>query len=490
MTHPMRTRFAPSPTGFLHVGGLRTALFAYLVAKQSAGKFVLRIEDTDQERSVPGSIEQIIHGLTWAGMAPDEGVMIRDGKITQEGSYGPYIQSERLAEYQHAAKKLRDGGHAYPCFCTPGRLDEMRQQQQAAHLAPMYDRKCISLSHEEADKRIADGERHVLRMIVPRDRMITFTDDIRGDVSFAGSTIDDQVLLKSDGFPTYHLAHVVDDHAMQMDVIIRGEDWLPSTPKHVILFEMLGWPAPRYAHLSLILNKDRSKLSKRQGDVSVHDYIEKGYLPEALVNFLALLGWNPGTTDEIFTLQELIDQFSLERVQKAGAIFDTEKLDWVQGQWMRKIPSKEFAARILERVGERFPQAFGDEQFEQKAVLIQERILFFKEAPDMLAFFYEDPVVQSEIVLSPKQKVSADILPQVTDSLIQTLDRISDDDWNLERIRSDLLAAIDQSGLKKGQVLWPLRAILTGRDYSPGAFEVAAVLGKEVTLKRLKNFNL
>jgi nondiscriminating glutamyl-tRNA synthetase len=484
----MRTRFAPSPTGYLHVGGLRTALYAYLLAKQSGGKFLLRIEDTDQGRSVDGAIEQIMHGLEWAGIAPDEGVMLRDGQVTQEGPHAPYIQSERLEKYQHAAKQLRDAGHAYPCFCTPERLDEMRKLQQAEHKAPMYDRRCLSLSYEEAEKRIAAGERHVLRMIVPHDRTITFTDDIRGDVSFDGSTIDDQVLIKSDGFPTYHLAHVVDDYDMQIDVIIRGEEWLPSTPKHLILFEMLGWPAPRYAHLPLILNKDRSKLSKRQGDVSVHDYISKGYLPEALVNFMALLGWNPGTTDEIFSLQELTEQFSLERVQKAGAVFDTEKLDWVQGQWMRRMSAKEFSDRIRELVAERYPQAATDDAFEEKAALIQERILFFPEAPDMLSFFYEEPVSRPDIVLSAKQKVTEEIMPDVLRVLTTTLEGIPKDAWTLERISADLLAAIERSGLKKGQVLWPLRAILTGREYSPGAFEVAVVLGKETTMKRLQSF--
>ncbi len=485
----MRTRFAPSPTGFLHIGSLRTALYAYLAAKQSGGEFLLRIEDTDQERSVPGAIEQIVDCLQWAGIPPDEGVLLERGRVVQRGERGPYIQSERLDLYRRHAEELLRNGHAYRCFCTPERLEMMRKLQQQNKQAPMYDRHCLSLDPAEAEHRANAGERHVVRMKIPRDQIITFTDDVRGEVSFRGDTLDDQVLLKSDGFPTYHLAHVVDDHLMDIGLVIRGEEWLPSTPKHLVLFHMLGWQAPRYAHLSLILNRDRSKLSKRQGDVSVTDYINTGYLPEAILNFLALLGWNPGTEQEIFTLAELVDAFSLNRVQKAGAIFDTDKLQWIQGQWMRRIPGSQFADRIREDVGAQYPAARSDPDFERKAALIQERIMFFHEAPDMLAYFYVDPPARRDIVLNPKQKVTAEILPQVMSILLRTLAAIETCDWSLDRISADLLAAIEQTDLKKGQVLWPLRAILTGRDYSPGAFEVAAALGKETVMRRLKAFD-
>ncbi|MDB4978247.1 MAG: glutamyl/glutaminyl-tRNA synthetase [Candidatus Peribacteria bacterium] len=482
----MRTRFAPSPTGYLHVGGLRTALYAYLLARQTKDNFILRIEDTDQGRSVDGAVEQIVHGLAWAGIAPDEGVVLENGEVAQTGDKGPYIQSERLELYKKYADQLLHDGFAYTCFCSPARLDEMRKQQQADHRAPMYDRHCLSLDPEDIADRIAAGDKYVIRMKVPHDELIEFTDVVRGEMSFRGDTIDDQVLLKSDGFPTYHLAHVVDDHLMGVDMITRSEEWLPSTPKHLLLFQAFGWPAPTYAHFPLILNKDRTKLSKRRNSVSVNGYREKGYLPEALINFLALLGWNPGTTQELFTLEELIEQFSMERVQKAGAIFDTEKLDWLQGQWMRKFSLSEFASRIRELVGEQYPAALADTEFEKKAALIQERITFFHEAPDMMSFFYTEPAVRMDVIANPKQKVTADILPDVVNILIETLGSIHEPDWNLESISSSLIAAIDASGLKKGQVLWPLRAILTGREYSPGAFEVAEVLGKETTLKRLK----
>lgn len=478
----MRTRFAPSPTGFLHLGGLRTALFAWLLAKQSKGQFLLRIEDTDQARSVDGAIEAILDGLHWAGLEPQEGVMMQGGVLLQSGSKGPYKQSERLPLYRQHADFLLQHGHAYHCFCTPERLDQMRKDQEARHQAPMYDRTCLRLSKEEVEKRIAAGERHVVRLKVPREQTIECEDDIRGHLSFQGSTVDDQVLLKGDGFPTYHLAHVVDDHFMEIDLVLRGEEWLSSLPKHVILFNAFGWTAPRFAHVSLILNKDRSKLSKRQNSVAVSDYIARGFLPEALLNFLALLGWNPGTTQELFTKEELIEQFSLERVQKAGAVFDEEKLMWLQGQWMRKIPLADFAKKIHPLV----PEAANDKDFEKKAALIQERITFFPEAPDMLKFFYERPVPSMELIANTKQKVTPELAPKIFEALEKILSPIPESNWKHEAI----LGAVKNSlgtEWKLGQLLWPLRAVLTGREYSPGAVEVAEILGKGETMKRVEN---
>ncbi len=482
----MRTRFAPSPTGMLHIGGLRTALYAYLVARQTNGKFLLRIEDTDQERSVPGAIENICNTLHWAGLDPDEGVMLKGGKIAQEGSCGPYMQSERLSLYRTHVDQLLAAGHAYPCFCTSERLDQMRADQTAAKQAPMYDRLCLSLPKEEVDRRVAAGEPHVIRMKIPREESIKFEDDIRGLVSFQGHTVDDQVLLKSDGFPTYHLAHVVDDHLMQIDIVIRGEEWLPSLPKHLVLFRMFGWGAPRYAHVPLLLNADRSKLSKRQGDVAAEDYKNAGYLPQALLNFVAMLGWNPGTEQEIFTMEELITQFHVDRVQKAGAVFDREKLNWLQGQWMRKFSPEDFANMIQPVVTETFPAAGSDHDFAQKAALVQDRVTFVSEAPGMLAFFYEAPKVDVELICSDKQKVDLATAKRVTEILLSSLLEVDEQDWNPEHLKELLFALASANELKNGQVLWPLRAILTGLPYSPGAFEVAVVLGKEETLKRLQ----
>lgn len=481
----MRTRFAPSPTGSLHVGGLRTALFGWLIAKQTQGKFFLRIEDTDQAREVEGAVDVILHGLQWAGVTPDEGVVLHNGLITEEGTHGPYFQSKRLHIYREYAEKLIADGHAYYCFCTAERLDAMRTRQQEKKQAPMYDRHCVHVPLEEAKQRIADGEKYVIRLKMPHDRTITFDDDIRGRVSFEGKHIDDQVLMKSDGFPTYHLAHVVDDYLMQTDLVIRGEEWLPSLPKHLVLFEMLGWNPPRYAHVPLLLNKDKTKLSKRQNSVSVEEYINKGYLPEAMINFLAMLGWNSGTTQDIFSMEELIDQFSIDRVQKAGAIFDLEKLDWLQGQWMRKFSSEEFATRILPLVEAAHPEAKTDDTFTKKAALIQERITFFHEAPDMLGFFYTAPHVSKELMASKKQKIEEADLPKLLNILEQILTVIPENEWTAERMLNDVKAALEPNNLKLGQLLWPLRALLTGREYSPGAVEVAEVLGKEETMKRL-----
>ncbi len=481
----MRTRFAPSPTGLLHVGGLRTALFSWLVAKQSGGTFILRIEDTDREREVPGALENILQALEWAGLSPDEGVVLEDGVVSQKGGHGPYIQSQRFDIYKEHADMLLKSGHAYHCFCTAQRLEEMRNAQAARHQAPMYDRMCLKLSPDDIQKKIEAGEPHVLRLKVPHHETIEHFDEIRGKVSFQGHTIDDQVLLKSDGFPTYHLANVVDDHHMKIDLVLRGEEWLSSLPKHILLFRAFGWEPPKYAHVSLLLNPDRTKLSKRQGSVSVQEYIDKGYLPEALLNFIALLGWNPGTVQEMFTLEELKQAFSLDRVQSAGAVFDTAKLDWLQGQWMRKLTIEEFVKRIKDQVVEKHPAATNDEHFHKKAALIQERITFFHEAPDMLGYFYEEPTASVELLANAKQKVTPEILPAILELLQNTLSGIDESNWNEEHLLATFRSLTETSGYKLGQMLWPLRAALTGRDYSPGAIEVATMLGKKETLKRI-----
>ena len=463
------------------MGGLRTALYSYLIAKQTKDFFLLRIEDTDQERSIPGTVENILRCLEWAGIPPDEGVVLKGKSIDQKGKVGPYFQSERLDLYKKYAQELLEKGHAYPCFCTAERLAQMREDQTKAKQAPMYDRLCMSLPKEEAEKRMA-SEPHVLRLKVPRTEVITFEDDIRGKLSFQGHVVDDQVLLKSDGFPTYHLAHVVDDHLMKIDIVIRGEEWLSSLPKHLLLFKYLGWTPPRYAHVPLLLNKDKTKLSKRQGSVSVEEYITKGYLPEALLNFLAMLGWNSGTTQELFSLDDLIQAFSIDRVQKSGAIFDLEKLDWLQGQWMRKIAPKEFAERILPLVADKCPEAKKDKNFAKKAALIQERLTFFPEAPEMMSFFYEEPKVTVDLLANEKQKVTSADVPKILALLTSTLESL--DAWTLPNIQA-ALEKLATEGYKKGQILWPLRAALTGKPFSPGAYEVAEILGKEETIKRL-----
>ena len=482
----MRTRFPPSPTGLLHVGGLRTALYNFLLSRQSKGAFLLRIEDTDQEREVAGATEDIVQSLAWAGIHPDEGVMLKDGVIAEKGGHGPYIQSRRTEIYREHAEKLLKDGHAYRCFCTKERLDHMRKTQEERHLPPMYDRKCLGLSPEEVKAKAEAKEPYVIRLNVPHKRVIQYEDAIRGAMTFQGHTVDDQVLLKSDGFPTYHLANVIDDHLMEIDLVLRGEEWLSSVPKHLLLYEAFGWSPPRFAHVPLLLNKDKSKLSKRHSAVSVREYIDRGYLPEAMLNFLALLGWNPGTTQEIFTMEELIEQFSLDRVQKAGAIFDLTKLDWLQGQWMRKMDKKEFAERAKEEEAGAMPAALKDPHFGVKAALIQDRITFFKEAPEMLGFFYEEPAATVELLANEKQKVTVAALPKLLTTITKIIESIEESDWKEETILAAFQQAMKTHDLKLGQLLWPLRAALTGRHFSPGAVEVAAILGKTETLKRLK----
>ncbi len=490
----MRTRFPPSPTGFLHIGALRTALYNFLLAKKSGGTFVLRIEDTDREREVAGAVEDFLTAMHWAGIDPDEGVSLDNGVIIQCGTHGPYIQSERGDLYRTHVQKLIDGGHAYYAFDTKEDLDRMREEEaKAGNPAPKYDasmrmrmKNSLTMKESEWKKKRDEGFPYAIRMLVPEGNVVRFTDEVRGNVEFRGMEIDDQILLKSDGFPTYHLANVVDDHCMAIDLVVRGEEWLSSTPKHLLLYEYFGWPAPRFAHVPLLLNKGGGKLSKRQGDVSVHDYIEKGYLPEAVVNFIALLGWNPGTTQEIFTMEELIEQFSLERIHKGGAVFDPEKLLWFQGQWMRRIPKAEFAERIRPIVAKKYPAAAKDSKFIERAALIQERITFFPEAPEMLAYYYEEPTVTAELLINTKQKLDAKITKQVLDLLETTLESLGGKDWSVETIKDVLMEEAKKNDLKTGQMLWPLRAALTGLPFSPGAFEVAAALGKEKTIKRLQ----
>jgi glutamyl-tRNA synthetase len=492
-TQDMRTRFPPSPTGMLHVGGLRTALFCYLIAKKAEDAFILRIEDTDQEREVDGAVQNILETLMWAGLEPNEGVVLEHGEVAQIGNNGPYIQSQRLELYKEYAQKLLDSGHAYYAFDTKAEIDRMREEgQKAGNPAPKYDlsvrmrmKNSLSMSEEEVQQKISAGEPYVIRLKVPENHIFVTNDEVRGRVEFKSSAVDDAVLLKSDGFPTYHLANVVDDHLMKIDIVIRGEEWLPSLPKHLLLYEAFGWETPKFAHVPLLLNQGGGKLSKRQGDVAASDYMEKGYLPEAMVNFLVLLGWNPGSTKEIFSLKELVEEFSLERVQKGGAVFDTEKLDWLQGQWIRSLPLTEFAERILPGVTEKYSAAAKDGDFEAKAELIQERITFFHEAPEMLSYFYQEPAQDKELLASAKQKVTPEALPDILSVLLQTLEPIQENNWNGDFLKDTLFAVAEEKDMKRGQILWPLRAALTGLPFSPGAFEVAEALGKEVTIKRL-----
>jgi len=382
----IRVRFAPSPTGLLHIGGLRTALYDYLFAKKNKGDFILRIEDTDQERLVKGAQENLIKTLNWIGLDYDEGPKVG-------GKFGPYIQSQRLKLYQQYAQELVKRGKAYYCFCSPERLKKLRQNQIDNRIPPMYDKHCLSLKPEEVEEKLKNKGPYVIRLKVPSKGVTEFNDIIRGKVEVDNKTIDDQVLLKSDGYPTYHLAVVVDDYLMKITHIFRGEEWLPSTPKHVLLYQAFGWPLPEFAHLPTILNKDRSKLSKRQGDVADEDYIKKGYLKEALINFIVLLGWHPGQgeTEEFFSLKELIKKFDLKQVHKAGAVFDLEKLDWLNGVYIRKMKVKELTKLCLPYLkSEIGNQKLEINYIEKVVALEQERIKKLSDLPKLTAYFFTD----------------------------------------------------------------------------------------------------
>ena len=488
------TRFAPSPTGFLHVGGLRTALYSYLLAKQNGGIFILRIEDTDRERHVEGGIQNILESLYWAGIIPDEGVSFSsDKKIIQNGEHGPYIQSEKLATYKKYAEELVEKGHAFYCFCTSERLEEVREYRQKNKMAPGYDGLCKTLSKEEVADRLQKNERHVIRLNMPDDGETRFTDLIRGEVIFKNSDIDDQVLLKSDGYPTYHLAVVVDDHEMGVTHAIRGEEWISSTPKHIMLYTFFGWQEPKFAHLPLLLNADKSKLSKRQGDVAVLDYRDKGFLPEALINFVAFLGWNPGTEQEFFTLDELVSAFSLEKVNKAGAVFNLEKLDWFNREYLKRKNTDELAAYLDKFMPEeikKMPTYSIDFLIKLTPSLI-ERISKGYDLREMntegeLNYFFEKPEYDAQNLfwktLKDDPEKNQKVLTHL-ENLISLLEKVPAENFSHISVKESIWEYADKTG--RGEVLWPMRYALSGRDKSPDPFMLAEILGKNETLERL-----
>lgn len=482
----VRVRFAPSPTGFVHVGSLLTALFDYLMARQNDGVFILRVEDTDQKRSVPGSVENLLKVLQQVGLNPDEGVMLdQSGQITQKGDFGPYIQSERLDFYKKYADQLIGSGDAYYCFCTEERLEELRAEQEKNKQLTRYDGHCRNLSAEEVKKKLAAGESYVIRQRVPNDETIVYQDLIRGEVKFPLDSLDDSVLLKSDGFPTYHLAVVVDDHLMEISHVIRGQEWLPSTPKHLLLYRAFGWTPPLFAHMSHLLNKDRSKLSKRQGDVAVEDYLRQGYLPAALLNFLAITGWNEGrgSEQEIYSLAELVEKFSLKKIHQTGAYFDREKLDWLNGVYIRNLSVAnltKLCLPYLTAVG----YAVDDLSYVEKVVsLEQERIKKLADLPELVLYFFTDQLDYDAKILVWK-KSDAPGAKKCLSALTEFLPKIKK--WTKEDLEKEIMPWIAEQGLTNGEVLWPMRVALTGKEKSPGPFEVASVLGQEKVLERLQ----
>ena len=479
-------RFAPSPTGYLHIGGLRTALYNYLYARHTGGKFILRIEDTDRERYVEGAIENLIASLKWAGIDYDEGVFVEDGKIVSKGDNGPYIQSERLDIYKKYVDELIEKGYAYYCFCTKERLDDLREEQRIKGQVPKYDGLCRGVSLEDAKKRIAAGESYVVRLKLPHDENIAFHDMVRGDVVINSNEIDDQVLMKSDGFPTYHMAVVVDDHFMGVTHIVRGEEWLASTPKHVYLYKAMGWEAPEFVHLPTVLNKNRKKLSKREGDVSVEDFRGRGYLPEGLINYLALVGWSPEDEKEIFSLKELQEEFTFERVGKSGGIFDKDKLDWVNAHYVKSYPLEKIAELskpfIIESKLMKAEEIERDPHYYEVMIeTVRDSVSRLDEIPDRISFIFKDFEITEDSALEVLKGETVKELLEGGLKLLKDVEAF--DEENSKTFMKEVQKA---TGIKGKNLYMPFRAAISGNVHGPEMNNIIYLLGKDKMIERIK----
>ncbi len=479
MDKSVRVRYAPSPTGYPHVGNIRTALFNWLFARRYGGSFIVRIEDTDVARTVEGALEAILDGLRWLGLDWDEGPEVG-------GKYGPYFQSQRLDRYREAAEGLVAQGYAYYCYCSPERLEAMRAEQARLKQPPGYDRHCRDLSAEERSKKEAEGITPVVRFKSPLEGQTRFSDLIRGEVVFENSTLDDLVLLKSDGYPTYHLANVVDDHAMAISHVLRAEEWLSSTPRHLLLYRALNFEPPQFAHLPMILGPDRSKLSKRHGAVSITEYREQGYLPEAMVNFLSLLGWSLDDKTDIISRQELIKNFSLERVSRTAAIFNLEKLNWMNGVYIRQLSLEDFTQRSLPFLEKGLPSEVKRplplDYVRQIMPLIQERARTLAEVVELTPFFFTDLDYDSGLLIGKNMTRELTIKAlQAGQQKLKQLDR-----FDAESLEAEFRPLAEELGLKTGQFFGALRVAVTGRTVAPPLFQTMALLGKARCLKRIE----
>ena len=469
----VRVRLAPSPTGDPHVGHAYIALFDYVFARRRGGQFVLRIEDTDRTRLQPGSEEAILRALRWVGLQWDEGPDVG-------GPYGPYRQSERSEIYRKHAEALVAKGAAYRCFCTPERLAELRKSQQARKSFVGYDGLCRELSETQVRQKLDAGIPATIRMTTPSEGETRFTDLIRGEVVWSNSEIDDQVLLKSDGFPTYHLANVVDDHLMEISHVIRAEEWISSTPKHVLLYEAFGWEMPTFIHMPLLRNPDRSKISKRKNPTSLDWYREQGYLPEALLNFLALLGWSLGDDRQVFSVQEMVENFTWDRVRTGGPVFDLEKLDWLNGEYIRAMPPEELLGRILQG-------PYTTHTSEPAATLlaitklVHERMEKLSQFDESTAFFFAvEPYDPADLIPKKRDGAFARDVLDAGDGVLRATD-----DWRAQAIEDAFQTLCDRRGWKRGEVYMPLRVAVTCRRVSTPLFETMEILGKEECVRRL-----
>ena len=485
----IKTRFAPSPTGYLHIGSLRTVLYNYLYAKQKWGKFLLRVEDTDRTRLVENSIENMLKILEKFAMTPDEGP-------NSDLWNGPYVQSERLDIYQKYIKELIEKKEAYYCFCTPERLTNLREEQQALKLPTKYDKNCRFLSEEEVQEKLNSWEKYTVRLKVPENIDVEFIDAVKWKISIPSKDVDDQVLLKTDGFPTYHFAVVVDDYLMKVTDIIRWDEWIPSTPKHVLIYRAFGWEIPRISHIPPLIWANKKKLSKRDWDVAVEQYLEKWYLIEAIVNYLALLGWNPKTTEEFFTMDELIEKFDLKSVHKAWAFFDVERLDFFNAHYLKNMEIWELYDKYLKYLWEydkeflekisNFPEEYNKKILEE----LNTRIKKFDEFKNLTNYFYWDYTFpEDDLILNPKMKLeTSEDVKKALNITLDILESKEDEFKNTEEMKPIFIEKIKDAQMKNGQVLWPTRCALSWEKFSPWAFEMIFILWKEESISRIKKY--
>ena len=469
----IRTRFAPSPTGYMHIGNLRTALYEFLIAKSQGGKFILRIEDTDQARFVEGATDVIYKTLEMSGITHDEGPDVG-------GDYGPYVQSERKNDYIEYAKQLIEKGEAYYCFCTKERLESLRSEVNGESITH-YDRHCLHLSKEEIENNLKNGVPFVIRQKI-KDGTTTFHDEVYGDITVDNSEMEDQILIKADGYPTYNFANVIDDHLMNITHVVRGSEYLSSTPKYNLLYEAFGWEIPTYIHLPAVMKDQHNKLSKRNGDASFQDLVAKGYLPKAIINYIALLGWSPSVNQEIFTMDELIKIFDIKGLSKSPAIFDIVKLTWMNGEYIKKLDFDKFYEMALPYLKE---SVHADIDLKMLAGFIQTRIGTFNDIAEMVDFVDVLPEYSPELYIHKKMKTTLENSLENLEKAIPVLEK--QDDWSNEALYASLVALAQELEVKNGQILWPIRTALSGKPTSPcGASELCALFGKEESLKRIQ----
>ena len=472
----VKTRFAPSTTGRMHVGNLRTALYAYLIAKHEGGKFMLRIEDTDQERFMEGALEIIYRTLAKTGLVHDEGP-------DKDGGVGPYVQSERQAQglYLKYAKKLIEQGDAYYCFCDKERLESLKTEVAGKEIT-VYDKHCLHLSKEEIEANLAAGKPYVIRINMPTEGTTTFHDELYGDITVENNELDDMILIKSDGYPTYNFANVIDDHLMGITHVVRGNEYLSSAPKYNRLYEAFGWEIPKYIHCPLITNEDHQKLSKRCGHSSYEDLLDQGFLTEAIVNFVALLGWSPSSDNEIFSLEELVKEFDYHRISKSPAVFDMVKLRWMNGEYMKKMDDDKFYRMALPYLKEVITR---DLDFHKIAAMVKTRIEVFPDIKDHVDFFEKVPEYETSMYVHKKMKTNEETSLQVLKEVQPLLE--AQEDFSNDALFAMLSAYAKEHGYKVGYVMWPIRTALSGKQMTPaGATEILEVLGKEESLVRIQ----